>query len=273
MSAIFTPITATTFSISELRNIQEPAKSFSKRLSFSGEFSSRKSVSWDIRRRNLSRMKGFKWVRASTTDDGVPAAFEQEAFVDESLALEEGGIEASINNLSKWLISAIFAAFLVWRHDGGAVWAALGSALNVLLSVTLKNLLNQERPVSGLRSDPGMPSSHAQSIVYTVSFLIISLVERFGGNALTITLSGIFVLLGSYFAWLRVSQRLHTVSQVVVGAVVGSIFSFLWFWSWNTIVLNLFISYFWVRILIIGVAVAFVVGTVLNHYQGWLADL
>lgn len=43
-------------------------------------------------------MKGVNWVRASTTDDGV-SAFDQEAFVDESPTLEEGGLEATINNL------------------------------------------------------------------------------------------------------------------------------------------------------------------------------
>lgn len=99
MSAISTPISATAFSVPELRNIHKPAKSFSKRLSFSGDFGCRKSVSWDLRRRNICKMKGFKLGgRASTTDDGV-AAFEQEAFVDESLSFEDGGFEATINSL------------------------------------------------------------------------------------------------------------------------------------------------------------------------------
>ena len=43
-------------------------------------------------------MMGLKWGRASTTDDGVQA-FEQEAFVDVSLTFEDGGIEATMNNL------------------------------------------------------------------------------------------------------------------------------------------------------------------------------
>ncbi|XP_057786757.1 lipid phosphate phosphatase epsilon 2, chloroplastic isoform X2 [Salvia miltiorrhiza] len=272
MSAIVTPISATAFSLSELRYPQEPAKSFSKRLSFSGKFSCRNSVSWDIRRSNICKMRGFKLVRASTTDDGVPA-FEQEAFDDESLTFNDGGIEATINNLSKWLISAILAAFILWRHDALALWAALGSALNAMLSVVLKHVLNQERPVSTLRSDPGMPSSHAQSIGYTVTFLVVSLVEMFGVNAFTITLSGVFATLGSYFAWLRISQRLHTVSQVVVGAIVGFTFGCIWFWSWNSFVLNWFISILWARIAITVGAIGFVVYFVIHSYQSWLTDV
>jgi membrane-associated phospholipid phosphatase len=50
----------------------------------------------------------------------------------------------------------------------------MGSVLNSMLSMVLKRILNQERPVSTLRSDPGMPSSHSQSIFFTVVFTIVS---------------------------------------------------------------------------------------------------
>ncbi|XP_042028953.1 lipid phosphate phosphatase epsilon 2, chloroplastic-like isoform X1 [Salvia splendens] len=269
MSAIFTPISATSFSVSELGNSREPAKCFSERLSFSGESICRNPVSWDIRRRNLCKMMGLKWGRASTTDDGVPA-FEQEAFVDVSLTFQDGGIEATVNHLSKWLISATFIVFVLWRHDALALWASLGSALNALLSVVLKHSLNQERPFSTSRSDPGMPSSHAQAIAYTIIFLAVTLVEMLGVNAFTVTFSGVFAVIGSYFAWLRVSQRLHTVSQVVVGAVVGFTFGFLWFWSWNSFVLSLFTSFLWARIAITLGAVVFVACFLLHSYRSQL---
>ncbi|KAH7865076.1 hypothetical protein Vadar_001926 [Vaccinium darrowii] len=77
-------------------------------------------------------------------------------------------------------------------------------------------------------------------------------------NGLTMTLSGLALAFASYLSWLRVSQQLHTVSQVVVGAApaLGSAFSILWFWSWDAIVLGAFISSFWVRIaLVVGDAV------------------
>lgn len=99
MSAIFTrPITAATFTVSKSRKIQEPSKIFAKRLDFWGESNCRKSVSWDIRRRNQSIMKGSNWVRATTSEEGVPA-FAQEALVEEALTFEAGGLEATINNL------------------------------------------------------------------------------------------------------------------------------------------------------------------------------
>lgn len=84
-------------------------------------------------------------------------------------------ILCSITNMqSKWLIAVLFGVVLLWRHDAEAVWVAMGSVLNSALSVTLKRILNQERPTANLRSDPGMPSSHAQSIFFAVVFVILS---------------------------------------------------------------------------------------------------
>ncbi|PIA38200.1 hypothetical protein AQUCO_02800102v1 [Aquilegia coerulea] len=48
------------------------------------------------------------------------------------------------------------------------------SLMNSVLSVTLKHILNHDRPVTTLRSDPGMPSSHAQSIFFVVVYFIRS---------------------------------------------------------------------------------------------------
>ncbi|KAL5740863.1 hypothetical protein ACOSQ2_030043 [Xanthoceras sorbifolium] len=46
-----------------------------------------------------------------------------------------------------------------------------------MLSIALKRILKQERPVPTSRSDPGMPSSHVQSVFFIFSFAIISIVE------------------------------------------------------------------------------------------------
>lgn len=75
---------------------------------------------------------------------------------------------------SKWLVFALFSTIILWRHNAESLWAAMGSIINAMLSVILKRILNHERPVSTLRSDPGMPSSHAQSIFFMVVFAILS---------------------------------------------------------------------------------------------------
>ena len=73
-------------------------------------------------------------------------------------------------------------------------------------------------------------------------------------------------------SWLRIYQQLHTISQVIVGAVLGSVFAYLWFWSWDAIVLKAFISYLWVRIVVILGAGAFCLGFLAHVIRHWIRD-
>ncbi|KAE9612970.1 hypothetical protein Lal_00027695 [Lupinus albus] len=180
--------------------------------------------------------------------------FEQEAFIDDSTQFcakfLSPQLESTLNRLSKWIVTVLIGCFILWRHDAEALWFGAGSILNGLLSVWLKRILNQERPTT-LKSDPGMPSSHAQSIFFAAFFVILLSVEWLGLNVFTIFVSGLVLASAAFFSYLRVSQKLHTMSQVVVGAAIGSIFSTLWYWLWNAFLLDAFISSIWVRIVVV----------------------
>ncbi|GAB2224409.1 hypothetical protein Droror1_Dr00005168 [Drosera rotundifolia] len=183
------------------------------------------------------------------------------------------GLEPALNRLSKWLISGILGTIILWRHDAEALWAIIGSIANAVFSIALKRVLNQERPVSKLRSssksDPGMPSSHAQSIFFAVIFIILSTNEALGINFLSLMLSGIIVVTGSYFAWLRVSQEYHTMSQVVVGSVLGLSFAIAWFWLWNTFLLSEFNTSLEVQLLLVVGAAIFAIGFLVYVIRTW----
>ncbi|XP_060194067.1 lipid phosphate phosphatase epsilon 1, chloroplastic-like [Lycium barbarum] len=215
-------------------------------------------------------------VRCQVTvgDEGVGevGSLEQEALIDGFSNSASGGLNATLNSLSKWLVAAVFGVIVLWRHDGEALWAASGSVLNVGLSNVLKRILNQERPFSTMRSDPGMPSSHAQSIFYTVMFCIVSMVEYFGLNGITAVISALIFAIGSYFSWLRVSQKLHTTSQVAVGAAVGFSFSVFWFWLWNAIVLKAFMSHLWVQLSILLGTAAICISFLLYVVRYWVLE-
>ncbi|RZC44641.1 hypothetical protein C5167_037591, partial [Papaver somniferum] len=130
------------------------------------------------------------------------------------------------------------------------MWAAMGAVANAWLSITLKRILNQERPVASLGYSPGMPSSHAQSIFFASVYAILSWL-----NGVTVTIGVLGLAFSSYLQsnvvlyvllihfWLRISQRHHTISQVVVGAILGTICSILWFQSWYWFVLQAFLSF------------------------------
>ena len=70
---------------------------------------------------------------------------------------------------------------------------------------------------------------------------------------------------------LRVSQRLHTSSQVVVGAIVGSVFCILWYTTWNSLLLEAFESSLLLQTSVFLVAaaltLAFATHVVLNWFR------
>ncbi|KAJ0989065.1 hypothetical protein J5N97_007421 [Dioscorea zingiberensis] len=187
-------------------------------------------------------------------------------------ALGRAEFDSFLNRMSKWMVTALFGLVILWKHDAEVLWVVMGSILNSLLSVTLKLVLNHQRPVSSLRSDPGMPSSHAQSIFYIAVLGIISLLQWKGINFFTVSIAAFILACSSYLTWLRVSQRLHTVSQVLVGAILGSTCAITWLWLWHAFVHRAFISYIWVRILVVLGSVSLCVSFLFYVIRHWLAD-
>lgn len=233
----------------------------------------RKFASFSLYTRHKSSPLTIARTRTTAEDEAMGVSFEkEEVFVDGSSSSASAGLNATLNSLSKWLVAALFGIIFLWRHDAEALWAASGSVLNSGLSTVLKRILNQERPVSTIRSDPGMPSSHAQSIFYTVTFCIVSMVEYFGLNGITAVISGLIFAIGSYFSWLRVSQQFHTTSQVAVGAALGFSFSIFWFWLWDAIVLDAFISHLWVRIIVVLGTAAICASFLLYVIRYWVLE-
>ncbi|KAH0468556.1 hypothetical protein IEQ34_003589 [Dendrobium chrysotoxum] len=188
-------------------------------------------------------------------------------------------LEAALNGKSKWLVGGLFAVAIIWKHDALTMWAAMGTFVNSLLSVALKKILNQERP-SALRSDPGMPSSHAQSIFYAVVFAIHSVMEWMGVNASSVLVGASIFICGAYLiffvlhlkmqSWLRVSQQLHTLDQVFVGATLGSACSLTWLWIWHIFVLQAFNSSITVRAILLLGAATYYVALLLYAIRHWL---
>ncbi|CAN6698616.1 unnamed protein product [Malus baccata var. baccata] len=258
----------------------KPISSFprfrAKKLDFSGGFVPKKAV---LGRRSRvmasnSMVELIKMLPSRNADgEDSGGEIQPEDYIDGPSELSplivDNGLESKLNRLSKWIISALFAVVILWRHDGEALWAAMGSVANSILSVILKRIVNQERPIPSLRSEPGMPSSHAQSIFYIVTFTIWSIVEWLGVNVISIFVGAFALAFGTYFTWLRVSQKLHTLSQVIVGAAFGTIFSIVWFWSWNAFVQKAFVSTLWVQIVVVLGAAGFCLGFLVHVIRNW----
>ncbi|WZY88794.1 lipid phosphate phosphatase epsilon 2, chloroplastic-like [Brassica napus] len=111
--------------------------------------------------------------------------------------------------------------------------------------------------------------SHLSKIHFTI---ISPVMEWLGTNELSLFLIGLILALASYFTWLRVSQKVHTTNQVVVGAIVGSVYSTLLYITWNSLVLEAFASSFSVQVAVFTAAAAasalgFAVYVLLNWFK------
>ena len=76
----------------------------------------------------------------------------------------------------KWVYLIIIISTLGLRNNPQVTWVVMGIMASAYTSKTLKVLLNQRRPSSayGIKADPGMPSSHAYTILYTVVYFAVA---------------------------------------------------------------------------------------------------
>jgi len=131
----------------------------------------------------------------------------------------------AIGSTTSTVVSGTFFVILAYQRDALMVSFFIGSILNAVLGKLLKKILNQERPpdldTTGLvvkPSDGGMPSSHAMSLGF---------IGTFTGLALPWTQLPIIIYSAISLAY-RVTTKLHTWQQIVVGFILGSTHGAIW---------------------------------------------
>jgi len=127
---------------------------------------------------------------------------------------------------TRWAVAGAAATTLLWRRDTATVLCLSGAVLNGLLSKVLKRVINEARPAGARLRDPGMPSSHAQSLFFFAAYISVALaLAETGLPALWAAL--IFSSAAAAAGW-RVYSGLHSLQQVGVGALIGSLFGAAW---------------------------------------------
>ena len=136
------------------------------------------------------------------------------------------------------LISIISAIVLLKEKYHYLSYFIFGSLLNVLLNLFLKGLIQQPRPLedtklfnlalkngkrfifkNGMPHDIfGMPSGHAQSVFYTMTFVYFV----FKNVKLLIP----FIFISIITLCQRVTSNMHSIPQVICGSIVGALFGY-----------------------------------------------
>lgn len=123
------------------------------------------------------------------------------------------------------IITTIFSMYHLWDRPAYCLLYIFGVILNLGTNTFLKQWIKQPRPDGYLHNienaevyaakgqEYGMPSGHAQMVIYTLTYLILLGYDR------------TVILVVSLFSGATIIQRYldnkHTPEQLIVGSVVG----------------------------------------------------
>lgn len=131
-----------------------------------------------------------------------------------------------VGSATSFMVSATFFLVLAWKRDALMVSFFLGAISNGILSKVLKRIINQTRPAelqftqrNYVPGDNGMPSSHAMSLGFISTFTAIHL----PWTRLWLVIYDVISL--AY----RLKVKLHTLEQILVGMIIGSVNGFAWY--------------------------------------------
>ena len=135
------------------------------------------------------------------------------------------------------IILFVYSIYLLWAKHNLLFYYIVGFFINSILNMILKGIIQEPRPSedaklfhlaitnakkdifkNGIPFDAfGMPSGHAQSVLFSTCFIYLALKNK---NIL------LFYLLVSFITMFqRVYNNYHTIFQVVVGNIIGALFA------------------------------------------------
>lgn len=108
----------------------------------------------------------------------------------------------------------------------------LWQPLNVMINCVLKEVINQDRPIGSKHvnnlekyideGSKGMPSGHAQVVGSELMFAFLS--NSFITKIIMLLQTGLTI-------YQRYIYKKHTISQLIVGLIIGMLYSYF-FWLW-----------------------------------------
>lgn len=132
------------------------------------------------------------------------------------------------------IILIIIVSVIIHSHFTDFIVYLVAVVINGFINRILKRIIKGIRPknpIKFLDSEKfnnkkayGMPSGHSQSVFFSIVYLILTIYEN-----INLYLPWILtcILIGILTLWERWIFHNHTVSQLLVGAIIGSLFAYL----------------------------------------------
>ncbi|CAO3648872.1 unnamed protein product [Cunninghamella blakesleeana] len=123
------------------------------------------------------------------------------------------------------IITFIITITLRFMHFN---YFVVGSCITAILAKLLKRSIKQPRPYG--QKGYGMPSTHSQVIMYFATYAVLV-----GYQLMPFWLITFICLFAMAVVWSRVQLKHHTLSQVLVGTMIGIFMALLWFYGWSIV--------------------------------------
>lgn len=140
------------------------------------------------------------------------------------------------------IILLLISSYLLWDKPTLFYYYQFGFITSAILNIILKGILKYPRPSedpkefnlalkngkrfifkNGIPHDIfGMPSGHSQASMFTTAFIFLALKNT------KITL--IFLIMSLLIMYQRIKDNHHTFIQVFVGAIVGMLYAYLFYY-------------------------------------------
>ena len=129
----------------------------------------------------------------------------------------------ALGGSSKFFVSFLAAIILLLTDSWAPLYYIVAAVSNGILSKVIKKSLKQPRPLQSDKGGYGMPSSHAQSFFFFLTVLVVHYRRIFPNGYLALLTCSILAVYAVVASSWRVTTRLHTTAQTVVGGVLGSL--------------------------------------------------
>lgn len=176
-----------------------------------------------------------------------------------------------LNDATKFFVSLIALAVLLWLHNAPAALALFGSVVTSGAGKVLKRVLAHSRPDGAPKADHGMPSSHAVSLAYLSTYAAAALLKHVPSPWMPV-LAGVVVAAGLFLTSLRVVLGFHTLPQVIVGWVFGASCAGSFFATANAFLLPLIEQQQALRFALYTATTAAVAAFCVQGAASWTAD-
>jgi dolichyldiphosphatase len=162
-------------------------------------------------------------------------------FKETYVRYEEGdvlGWICAVLSMSPMYAAMFYVTVFMLRRDLQTVLMMIGQCVVIVLSGVMKAIIAQPRPPGQTDLDDyGMPSSHASFTFYIGIYLILQIVAIPSTKLSTIykffySMFWFVPTVGVGFA--RVYLLYHSMEQVVVGAILGTVVAVLWYSFMNS---------------------------------------